>query len=562
MLDSFASRLARSAPLRHVLFLVAALLAVWGTGYHFGTFDQIVHIPYLLKGVYPELYPNDDFLNLRFYHYSFFWFAFEPFVRLGVLEIAVFVVHLLSTYFTFWMAWELSITLFKNPLTALFTQTAFIFPHLGLPGFTLIEFCLLNRNFVLPFLMLAMVLYLKRRYRLAYLILGLMYNLHAISATFVLAMFLLDSVLRWRQVGWRNMLVGLMLFVIGAWPVLFWKTNHSPIDFSLRPDVLDVSSRAMLATIYYMFLPQPFVIMDTLNGVGTLGLFLAGRKHAPSGEHDRPMTHFVYAVGVILLVQVITTYWLPITIILQFQILRAATFLLLFGYLYFANLLARIYQESRLDLDSFAVLLGAFIVSVVPVVPCLIWLARRWLAGRRWLQLGIQGTLAVGMIAGVLLARQAGLYQPGFHLYGPDTEWVEVQRWARDNTPQDARFITPPHLSSFYVPDWRVFSQRSTIATLPEVMEIPFAPDYLSNWQSRFESVAPGAVARFNYNYGENQAIAAEAYYSLSLEEVRQVARQYGASYLVVEKPHTRDLPVVYENEGFIVYDLRGMSGE
>ncbi len=53
------------------------------------------------------------------------------------------------------------------------------------------------------------------------------------------------------------------------------------------------------------------------------------------------MTNFVYAIGVVLIVQLITTYWFPITFILQLQILRIGVFLLLFGYIYFAGYLAK-----------------------------------------------------------------------------------------------------------------------------------------------------------------------------------------------------------------------------
>ena len=53
-----------------------------------------------------------------------------------------------------------------------------------------------------------------------------------------------------------------------------------------------------------------------------------------------------------------------------------------------------------------------------------------------------------------------------------------------------------------------------------------------------------------------NQRIVAGAFYSLSAEEFRRLAAKYGASYLVVEKPHAYSFPVVYENKGFVIYDL------
>ena len=65
---------------RHLFFLGIALIAVAYNGYHFGTFDQVFHITYLKKFIDPALYPNDPFLDLRWYHFSFFWFPFIPLV--------------------------------------------------------------------------------------------------------------------------------------------------------------------------------------------------------------------------------------------------------------------------------------------------------------------------------------------------------------------------------------------------------------------------------------------------------------------------------------------------
>lgn len=562
MLNSLADRLARSVLLRHILFLSATLCAVVLIGYHFGTFDQSVHIPYLKKSVDPALYPGDKFLDLRFVHYSLFWFIFQPFYRLGMLEPAMFVVHLLVTYLTFWMLWELSITLFNNPLAALITVMAFIFPHVGLPGFLAIEFSLLSRTFVFPFLLATFALYLRRRYLLTFLLLGLVYNLHAISVGFVAAMLLLDAILRWREIGWRKLLPALTLFLLGASPVLVWKVNHSGIDLTLRPEILSVAARGTLGTIYYLFSDQPYILFDTFNGLGTLALFLIGRRAAPSAQHNRAVTHFVYAIGLIVLANVITTYLLPVTILLQMQILRAAVFLLPFGYLYFANALAQGYQDQRLGEGTLSVLFVAFITWLIPIIPCLVWLGRGWLARKRWRQIAAAVAIYGGMVVVMATTWLSGLWSPGIYVYGPRTPWVDVQLWAREHTSPETRFITPPHIFSNYVPGWRVFSERPTTATLTELMEMPFNPEYLDDWVADFERVAPGAIARFDYSTPLAQTVASEAYYSLTEADVIRIALEYGASYLVVEKPHRYNFPIAYENEGFVVYDLRDVLGE
>src|ERR1700675_2803866 len=119
MLQDIAQKCWRSPLYRHLLFAISTIICISFAGYYFGTFDQTVHIPFLKKYADPFLFPGDRFLDLRFNTYSYFWFFFQPFYRLGFLEISMFIVHILATYATFWVLWKLSKTLFNNPLTSL-----------------------------------------------------------------------------------------------------------------------------------------------------------------------------------------------------------------------------------------------------------------------------------------------------------------------------------------------------------------------------------------------------------------------------------------------------------
>jgi hypothetical protein len=136
------------------------------------------------------------------------------------------------------------------------------------------------------------------------------------------------------------------------------------------------------------------------------------------------------------------------------------------------------------------------------------------------------------------------------------TAWHRTQIWARDHTPKEALFITPLHKWWFYEADWRVFSERAQVASLADMLEIAIVPDYLQTWTKRFDDLAPGARAQFQGDPFDNRQITARAYASLSDADLLQLARAYGATYVVVEKPHLRPWPVVYENEGYLIYQV------
>jgi hypothetical protein len=554
-LSRLADSLAKKTLLRHILFLGAALLAIWISGYHFGTFDQVVHIPFLKKLADPSLYPADAFLDLRSEHYSFFWLMFIPAYRAGILEPVMFFIHVLTTYGLVWMLWELTDTLFHNNFANLISVLLLVFPHFGMPGFQIVEFSLLNRTFVLPFILGAIILYLQRRYVLAFLLLGVMFNFHVIYAGFAVAMIFFDLLLRLPEAGWKKFLGAVAITIGGAFPILLWRFGSSPIDLQVRPDVLKLVGSALLAGVYYVFLPVPQVIISSLHGIATMAFFLLGRQLKLS-IFDRTVTNFMVAIGIIMLVQLITTYWFPIILILQLQILRIGVFLLIIGYIYFAGYLAKRLQQGSLNSIPGGLVVVSFVSSPSPALPLLFLALNRWLEKFRWRQwMGVTmfGFIGIAIIIGTLAS---GIWFPGYHLFEPKTLWTQTQDWARNNTARDAMFITPPENFSHYTPDWRTFSERGTLASLVEIFEFPH-PEYFPYWRERFEALAPGAINQFNGNYLDTFTITKDAYYSLKPADYLRIAQKYKIHYLVVERPHLQPFPFVYENEGFAVYDMQ-----
>jgi hypothetical protein len=391
----------------------------------------------------------------------------------------------------------------------------------------------------------------------AFALLGILYNLHVISVNFVLAMFLLAGVLQWREIGLRRLAAGLALFVAGASPVLLWKLGGSPVDFTPRPDWFSIIARGTLYNLFYLFPPYPHILLTSTSGLAALALFAIARRARPTTPRDRTVTHFVTAAVIILAVQVVTAQWMPVTIIIQSQIIRAGLFILIFGLIYFAWYVAEYYRARAPSRARWAALAGALVFATLPVVTLVVWFVLRLAHTPGWRRRAAAWTiLALSMAGMVAIALAYDVWEPGLHLYGPRTTWEDAQRWARDNTPLAARFITPPHIWWLYQSDWRVFSERSSVATLSELLEAAFAPDYLDYWQPRFEALAPGALEQFRGDYFENKRLTAEAYYRLSAADFERLGARFDADFLVVERPHEIDLPLAYENEGYRIYAL------
>lgn len=557
ILAAFADRIASHRGLRSLFFLTAALLSILLIGYHFGTFDQIVHIPFLKAAADPSLYPGDAFVALRNPPISYFWNFFIPFYRWGILEGVMFAVHVLATTLTFGAVWRLSLTLFGDAVASTLAVITFIFPHFGFLGFPVIEFSLLNRTFALPLLLFAIDLYLNKYYAGAFLLLGLTVNLHPLSAGMVSTLLLITTLVEVRRIGFVRLFKAAFTFLIGAAPILLlWLNNDQPVDWSLRPEWLSIIARGVLTQVLYPFATIPFVLLLTLSGFSAVGLLLIAHRTAPAPAVERPVSLMLITAGLIFAVGVFTAQFLPITVLIEMQITRVSLFIFIFAYLYFANYLAREFRSQSRHSSCFALLAGTFISNPLAIFPLAIWGLLRWLMPRR-LNWGVVAGSVAGMFGlCITIAISLGIWHPGIHIFAPQTDWVDAQEWARENTPRNAVFITPPDKGGLYEAEWRVFSERSSVVSIYDLFEIALKPHYLDTWRERFDMLAPGVEQQFNGNYFESNALTSHAFYTLTDQELLQAARSVEAGYLVVEKPHRRDFPLLYENEGYIIYQL------
>lgn len=543
---------------RYFLFFLLTCFILLTYGYYFGTFDQASHIPFLKKTIDPSLFPKDHFFDLREIHYSFFWLLFVPFYKIGLLEVSVFITHIIVTYLTFWALWNLSKTLFNKPLTSLLVVISSAFPHIGFSGFPLFEFSLLNRTATLPFEMVALNYYVKKNYFASFLILGILYNFHALSVHFVLAMIGVDMIINLIQKRNFHSFKSIPFFFLTAFPVLYWKFSQSgDVPLAAQWEWFKILN---LSTFFHLFnyisVAVPVVNLLTVGGVATLILFFIAKKQLPKSEMHETMTHFMIGGIIVLLVQLLATTFYPVTIIIQAQVVRIGMFLSLFAYMYAAAMIA-LRSSSK---NHFMCFTSSLILSFSPLfllISLLFWRIKQI----KILHIITLSTIVLfAAILGTLL--YLGFARPGIYIWPRKTAYYYVQVWANKNTPKTALFFIPPALWSLYDAEWRVVSERSTVSTLSELLEGAFDPSYLSYWKPRFKDVAPGALAQFKGNSFENFKIANVAYYKHSASEFIALGKKYKAFYLVVEKNHLYQLPLVYKNKEYAVYSLKDLVSE
>lgn len=572
-LTSLAEKCERSVRVRIVFFAILTVATLLLYGYYFGTFDQASHIPFLKKFANPSLFPQDPYIDLRLVHFSFFWILFIPLLKAGILEISMFTVYVGVLFLTFYSVWNLTRTLFGRPLTSLLATLAVLFPHFGFSGFTIFEFSLLNRTFVLPFELIAINWYLQKKYLRVFFALGLLYNLHAISVHFILAMMGLDLLVRIRQVGVMQLVKMGTAFLVGAMPVLYWKFSTSGIHASANWEWFEILDKSTFFHLFHFIsIDKPYVTLLTLGGVATVVLFYVLKKFALKAgkvpELHKTITHFFIAGVLVLLLQLFATHVYPVGIIIQSQITRVGLFLTFFSYLYAADFIAT-HSIHWKPLFRMLFLLG-LLFSLSPVLLMVVYggyvLYQKYAHVKPGIKNILESTVVTYVVTILLVfasvciflfAVSYGIYRPAIHIFAPHNAYTEAQLWAKEHTPLDAVFIVPPYTWGIYDVEWRVLSERTAVTSLSEILEAAFEPGYIPYWKERFEDVAPGVIETFNGNFFESRDATRKAHFLLTEEDIERIAKKYGASYAVIEKPRNYALPIVYENEQYLIYQIK-----
>jgi hypothetical protein len=180
--------------------------------------------------------------------------------------------------------------------------------------------------------------------------------------------------------------------------------------------------------------------------------------------------------------------------------------------------LALSWEEYPLDELTRPTVVGAAALAM------LVLIGRELTASQRR---GVAAVAAAGTVfwlAPDAYARKRGKWETG--------SWREVQDWVRLNTPKDAIFVTPPQEAGF-----RVFSERTVVGEWKDGTQQYFDEKFATEWAARMDALGPAG------------------YVQLSDDQLTQIARRFGASFVVVpaRRRHPR-LEEEYQNGHYAVY--------
>src|SRR2546430_5574888 len=117
--------------------------------------------------------------------------------------------------------------------------------------------------------------------------------------------------------------------------------------------------------------------------------------------------------------------------------------------------------------------------------------------------------------------------------------------WIRQHTPRDAIFITPPYLEGF-----RLRAERAIVV---DFKSTAYLETDVREWRDRLLDLTSHVV----YTRKQDPYPAMRVgYQSLTPDAIGRVAAKYSATFVVAERPTHFDMPLLYENASYALYEI------
>jgi hypothetical protein len=181
-----------------------------------------------------------------------------------------------------------------------------------------------------------------------------------------------------------------------------------------------------------------------------------------------------------------------------------------------------------------------FAVPMAAAIAFAAWIARAFDVGKMWAAWTLAGVLllTVGPLAHITILRAENPVPPADRKVVDLASWKEVCQWVAENTPTDARFLTPRLNLSF---KWR--TGRPEVVTRKD---IPQDARGIVEWHRRLKEIY----------YTETAGVETplDSIGVLGTERVRELAQKHDADFVLMDRGQLLSLPVVFKNEEYIVY--------
>ncbi|OGN90444.1 MAG: hypothetical protein A2Z70_02435 [Chloroflexi bacterium RBG_13_48_17] len=339
-----------------VIILLAAFALFLG-GYGENTW----YLPIINKLNNPNLYPNDlisTFLSGNGNNTSFFYVIVAFITRYIDIAMFSFIGYIITLIFFCLGVFYLARTIFKNSNIAYLAVILLLIPKMGLTGGHTFSAEFVYRDISIDLILFAVIFFLKSRYIFSFLLLGLAFDFHILTALPVLGFFLFDLIFRYWKLDTshrKQMIISLFVFALVITPMIFFYSGSSSSLFSgsffSRADPQWLSIMQERAS--HLLSPRtwtdqisayaPLLILTIISGI----YLVLKKEHLANLKVHKTFLNLFYVFLIYVVIEVIFTEIIPWEPLMVLRILTINSITNIIGIIYISYFLFDIYSNSQ-----------------------------------------------------------------------------------------------------------------------------------------------------------------------------------------------------------------------
>jgi len=501
-----------------ILFcILLTFVSVIFQGYDYGISDHAEHFPALEQYFDNNLFSNDlifgsgsfDPLVYRLLFYLIIQ-GISDFSNIS-FEVLIFTAHILARFFFFYMISLITYHLSKNNKAAIFAIiiSAFFFNMPTLGYFKPLGSYFTPNLIIMPVLLYSIYLFLKNDYVKSFLFLALIVYFHL--PTGVLMFIIFSMVLFYyfvrKEMNLNQLCRPILVFLLLSsymlfLTYLFMSGGSSDSGFVYEESLLRLPHHALPSTfsiIHYIIFASYFCLCVFI-------LFVFRRTIISS----QSLLTFFISIALVLLISAFFIEILRIPFVIKLLPFRSTMFVnLLFPVIFSAAFFEALKRKS-----TFLILIFSAFIA----------------------------------FSTFYIFYSGGFSIKSVNIYKSITLFDEVALFAKDNTPVDSVFITPPIDDSF-----RYLSERAEVFNF-RVTGYWSSDSIAREWINRLH-VFCNVTDDFS-GFPSAWEHCSEKYDNFSTDDFINLSEEYDADYIVVKKPDYLNLTLVYENEDYLMYSF------
>jgi len=593
-----------------ILFLITVHSFFMNGFYNIHPYNNVgTYYASVLSHIDPSLFKNSIFVQaierngLRL---SAFFDIFPYLSNICSFETFTVVQGFASTFFTIAGIYMLTVVFFKNSTAGCMAGLLYTVQlnnwTLGSPA-PYLNFFHHGLPYTYPLMVWSLVFFFRKQYAIAVLLAGISWNFHPMCTAFLLIAYLFYLILNFNEFSFSKILSYFGIFIISAFPTTLKAISHMSSSSGVGP----LWFKGVLWNAAYTCYPSTWPLTWIGRAFLFFVLFLLCLKQIQNKHLKQKIKIFIIAVIGMCAVGTVFADVYPIPLVIKISFWRSTfiylilalpciaytlyilstqtpvkcffaivfltfltgylgqfkayyfPFLLLpLGYTFFEKQLLSKYKPSPYAFTL--VLCGSLAIPlcfqiITKTMPYLVISAgflvlsytilTNYLQNRPRFSFAKQLLLVFICIALFDVTTHYSQGKTKFFSYGKalgvTDPWIDLQISSKNLSDKDDLFIVPPYLN-----DFSVYSHRAILSDWAEGANILYLDNKFSEeWFERMDDL--GWTEQFN---------AREGFSKLSTKAIIKAANKYGARFVVTEKPKTFSLPIVYENNKYVLYQI------